>query len=88
MKFGADNHVAKRTNPGDFGDFFLQNVQGQRFHLSCEISACTWWIGTKLCTDITGAQRMKPNDFSDPLTFPVWTTTGWIHMFMPPQDKL
>ncbi len=29
------------------------------------------WIAMEFCTDIHGFQRMNPNDFGDPLTFPL-----------------
>ncbi len=34
------------------------------------------WIGTKICTDTFVPQRMNPNDFGDPLTFPLVSPQG------------
>ena len=45
---------------------------GQHFQLWSEnISTSTTWIGPNFCTDIHGSQTMYPNDFVDPLTFPL-----------------
>lgn len=34
-------------------------------------------ISVSLCTDIHGAERIKPNDFGNPLTFPLAPPCGW-----------
>lgn len=41
MKFCADFHDSKKTNPDDFGEpltFSLAPPAGQRFYLSCEMA--------------------------------------------------
>lgn len=43
----------------------------------------TGWISRKYCTDIPGAQKLNPNDFSDSLTFlvgPPWVQV-WSQMY-------
>lgn len=39
-------------------------------HFGPKISTTTW-IDMQFATDIHGTQRMNPNDFSDPPTFPL-----------------
>ncbi len=48
----------------------------QLFGLDWNISTTFGWIALKFCTDIHGAQRINPNDFGDPLTFPLAPPAG------------
>ncbi len=41
------------------------------FSPDLNISTTIAWIGIKFCTDFHGSQRMNPNDFGDPMTFPL-----------------
>lgn len=40
------------------------------------VAPLLWILGVKRCTDIPSPQRINPNDFDDPLTFPLAPPTG------------
>lgn len=41
-----------------------------------KISTAFEWISTNLCTDIHGPNRMNPNGFGEPMTFPLAPPAG------------
>ncbi len=55
------------------------NVGQSVHHFSSDwnVSTTIGWIAIKVCTDIHGSQTMNPNDFDDPLTFPLVPPWGW-----------
>ncbi len=50
---------------------FLQNITPLSLLWLGYKLFCCGWIALKLRTDIHGLQMMNPNDFGDPLTFPL-----------------
>lgn len=78
----------QRINPIKFGDISCSIASRSRFSLILRnISTPTWWISTKLFTDIRGPQRMYPlrmnyKNFVNFLTFHLFqhhhlSNTSW-----------
>ncbi len=49
----------------------LTFVMAVDLKLSTKFSTTITWIGMKFSTDVHDPQRMIPDDFGDPLTFPL-----------------
>ncbi len=83
---GLAQNVVRRIHLNNFGSSCSATSRSKFWLFLWNSSTSPGWDDTKFDKDIHGSQRMNPNDFIDPLTFPVapllgwhfWLSTGWI----------